>query len=327
MKNLIYYPYFEVEDQEWLKFALLYLPKIEAIVPYEGQNEISELSRKIEGETGFINFKEPEYETGIAASIKAVNVIERIIKRPALYSEIFCTPNIYTKWQEPTNQRSTLYRGKYSSGFSEFCQEHALSREVANGISVSRSLAFLYMTLLANSIAEKEGKGVITDNTEYHRIPIIIDAPASNASTAFDFAKTVFSLKLPENLSNIPIDRVIALRKKPDYVANLSAFHDQLDKFLLSIESGADPEAFLRSLNITIKDVSDEVLKLGVGFSIIGLSAWALFKEPTLLTYLKDVAGPALSFSIDSLINVRGTKKNIEKKLQARNLLASLTIA
>ena len=37
MEELIYYPGFEVSNEDWLKFALLYLDKLNPIIPESGE--------------------------------------------------------------------------------------------------------------------------------------------------------------------------------------------------------------------------------------------------------------------------------------------------
>ena len=44
MKELLYYPGFEVKDETWLKFALLYLDHISPIIPYINAPEESYLT-------------------------------------------------------------------------------------------------------------------------------------------------------------------------------------------------------------------------------------------------------------------------------------------
>lgn len=52
MKELLYYPGFEVKDETWLKFALLYLDHISPIIPYIHAPEESYLTPT------FMNVKE-----------------------------------------------------------------------------------------------------------------------------------------------------------------------------------------------------------------------------------------------------------------------------
>ena len=43
MNNSIYYPNFEIENENWLKFALLYVDTFRPIIPDERKNELSDL--------------------------------------------------------------------------------------------------------------------------------------------------------------------------------------------------------------------------------------------------------------------------------------------
>ena len=47
MKGMIYYPGFEVKDETWLKFALLYLDRIRPIVVIGFSKQISRYSETV----------------------------------------------------------------------------------------------------------------------------------------------------------------------------------------------------------------------------------------------------------------------------------------
>lgn len=42
MRELIYYPSFEVRNREWLKFALIYLEYLDPIIPESGDVHLSD---------------------------------------------------------------------------------------------------------------------------------------------------------------------------------------------------------------------------------------------------------------------------------------------
>ncbi|KYG58487.1 hypothetical protein [Planococcus maritimus] len=54
MKSLIYYPYFEVQDTNWLKFATLYIGSLTSIIPNAGKKNISDEFLQLIEEGGFI---------------------------------------------------------------------------------------------------------------------------------------------------------------------------------------------------------------------------------------------------------------------------------
>jgi hypothetical protein len=68
MKKLIYYPSFEIHDQTWLKFALLYFDQLQPIVPFDGDRYISNETRNILDSTDLIKFCRPDFETGLTAT-------------------------------------------------------------------------------------------------------------------------------------------------------------------------------------------------------------------------------------------------------------------
>ena len=65
MKELLYYPGFEVKDETWLKFALLYLDHISPIIPYINAPEESYLTPtfiKVKEHSDLICIKRPLYD-------------------------------------------------------------------------------------------------------------------------------------------------------------------------------------------------------------------------------------------------------------------------
>src|ERR1039457_1576248 len=89
MRQLIYYPGFEVMDVEWLKFALLYLDKLSPIIPYSADIFLSDTHRMLAEETDLISPHRPSYEEGDNATRDAMDKIESILQHPERYERIF----------------------------------------------------------------------------------------------------------------------------------------------------------------------------------------------------------------------------------------------
>ena len=85
MRELIYYPSFEVRNREWLKFALLYLENLDPIIPESGDVHLSEEYRMIVNETDLIQKHRPNYDEGDNATLDAVEQIERILRHPEAF--------------------------------------------------------------------------------------------------------------------------------------------------------------------------------------------------------------------------------------------------
>ena len=62
MKELLYYPGFEIKNETWLKFALLYLDHISPIIPYINASEKDYLTPtflKVKNNSDLISIKRP----------------------------------------------------------------------------------------------------------------------------------------------------------------------------------------------------------------------------------------------------------------------------
>ena len=86
MESLLYYPGFEVENINWLKFALLYLNKLRPIIPPDGDKYLSDNFKFINDETDLIDKYRPNYEEGFNATLDAIDVIDKILSHPDRYS-------------------------------------------------------------------------------------------------------------------------------------------------------------------------------------------------------------------------------------------------
>jgi len=88
MKNLLYYPGFEVRDTTWLKFALLYLDELRPIIPdnpFREEHYLSDDARRVKNDTDLIHPYQPKYEEGAAASLMACDEFEKYLRNPERY--------------------------------------------------------------------------------------------------------------------------------------------------------------------------------------------------------------------------------------------------
>ncbi len=146
MRELIYYPYFEVKNREWLKFALLYLDKLDPIIPDSGDIFLSNDYTMIINETDLIQKHRPTYEEGRNATLDVIEQIERILKHPKPFREIFSYSDFISRWKNNHEQHSILFREKYIDYWEEFCINNQLGQITDRGLMVSRDIANIYMT-------------------------------------------------------------------------------------------------------------------------------------------------------------------------------------
>ncbi len=104
MHKLIYYPGFEVQNQNWLKFALLYVNELDPIIPVSGDRYLTDLFTKLMDKTDLIRPHRPDYSEGEKATLDAIDVVEKVLRRPAAYSRIFRNNNIINIWKQQENR-------------------------------------------------------------------------------------------------------------------------------------------------------------------------------------------------------------------------------
>ena len=139
---MLYYPGFEAQDINWLKFALLYLDELRPIIPYIPYDQKTYLSNhtiQIMNETNFIHPYCPDYEEGITASENAIRDFDYYIRNNRFVSSIFHTSYrnsnlIISRWKTPDMHNYTLYTGKFSYAFHEYCLDENIATECEEGI-------------------------------------------------------------------------------------------------------------------------------------------------------------------------------------------------
>ena len=149
MNKLLYYPHFEIQDENFLKFALLYVDEIRPIIPQTAMNTLSDTMNMMINNTELINPYKPDYKDGDLASIIAIEYLEKSRDKKNLKNKNACK----------------LYREKYSYRFEQYCLENNLCETCDNGIMLSEDIACTYMSILADVISKET-------ETDMNKIPI-----------------------------------------------------------------------------------------------------------------------------------------------------------
>lgn len=296
MKELLYYPGFEVKDENWLKFALLYVRKLDSIIPPRGDNYLSDLYSQINNQTDFFRSLRPDYEEGINASIDALEQLEKVFMNPKRYHRIFGIYDVKEKWSQYRYQDYTLFREKYTYEFERFCIENGIAHECCEGVKVPRELAFMYMAQLSSVISDKRGLSAITDYSELDRFNIFTRKTSYNSKRKITIARNTINLYLPKKLEDISFSNIIRLRNSNDYYATLDAFHIHLDRYLGSLEGNSNGSSFdfIDSLEYSLKNLGFELVKLAPEITAFIIGVWAFLKSPS--NEYMNYIGPALTF-------------------------------
>lgn len=236
MKELLYYPGFEIKDKQWLKFALLYLDHISPIIPRMCVPEEEYLSREflqVKNGSDLICIKEPSYRDTCYASDMAIRQMGQYLD--VLYYDCDRGPGKKAKdlryWQRPENHDYQLYAGKYDWKFMRYCEENHFATENKYGLLLPKEIAEYYMGCLAEVISEHENIEMITDSAEMEeqRIEEIRQRRENGTFAHVEIAKSELQMAMPLRLENIPLERILELRRTPAFERQRKAYIDTLD--------------------------------------------------------------------------------------------------
>ncbi len=331
MKSMLYYPGFEVENVKWLKFALLYFEELRPIIPYINAPEhlyLSENAIRIMNETNLIRPYCPDYDEGCCASVIACEEFDRYFQNPQRYSYLFTKThniNMMDKWTNPYNQTCNLYNGKFSTEFYEYCIENGIATPFSNGIKISKDLAFIYMSFLADVISKNLEYEMFTDISKYNALLLKNDQELMNAQKFhYKIAKTQIEFSVPVDINNIPLESIIRLRSNQDFDNYRRAYVKEIQRYLNIRE--IDPNATFDD-QLKIRKEILRILELSFG------AVTSLYLTSTSISSLMNGdASPALALAaaysdVRELKNVYNAPKYLDElktKIQAKRYLGQI---
>lgn len=335
MKDMIYYPGFEVKDETWLKFALLYLDCIRPIIPRTIAPEeeyISEAFLRIMGETDLVRPYRPDYNEGMCASELACTEFERYLQHPERYARFFGHQHanrLIEKWKLPLYQDCTLFEGKYSEEFFRFCIENRIASPCTEGIKISNDLAYVYMSFLADIISRNNEMEMITDDQRYTQM--LLKNPQLASSSRRAYAHTVKNeliLALPDDLSNIPIQEIINLRNNKDFNSARTEYVKHLSEMVASKE-GRQPYGKLEDMLRCEKEylqICGSVFCMIASATLTAISVRAAIVNGQPIDWISVAASTYLDVKGmgDGLWGIRKFVDELESKRLARKYIAKL---
>jgi len=325
MNEYIYYPGFEVHDPNWLKFALLYLNKLDPIIPFSGDPHLSEQWKRISNETDLLDIHRPEVKEGRVATLDAVDQMDKILMHPERYEFIFNTPNIVERWRNPSNQTWPLFGEKYSHTWEKFCLQNRIARHSDHGLRLPREVCLIYMSILAQCIADYKGVPPITDYKQLDQFSIFTRQATPQENDIINTAQSIIQLEIPRNLNELSVEKFIEIRKREGFKDKQGAFHIELNKFIKSIEEGKKIEDFSDFLGSTWSDFREDIFGIGVGVASFSLGVWIFLQSSGvgLPAALEKVAG-GISIALGSTVAIKKTWQHTKNARLTRKYLADL---
>ena len=331
MKSMIYYPGFEIEDISCLKFALLYFEELRPIIPFLPLSEeqyLSENAITVMKETNLIRPYAPTYVEGCCASVIACDEFEKYLQNPQRYSPLFYSNynvDMVKKWKKRDNQTCCLYNEKFSTTFHEYCIKNNLATQFNHGIMISKDLAFVYMSFLADVISKNQECEMFTDISKYHTLLLRNDQQISySQKLQYKIARTQIEFFIPKEINTIPLSEIIKLRNDRDFNECRKAYVKEIEQYLLLREENLNfsfkdqlkvKKDLIRILNLTLGTTASVYLTCSSALSLMNGSmepTMALATAYTDFVMLKDI------------YNAPQYLETIKTKLQARRYLAQI---
>jgi hypothetical protein len=223
------------------------------------------------------------------------------------------------------NHKYTLFGAKYTYELERFCIENKLGHSNNRGLAVSRDVGFMYMTILAHAIGNAQSISPITDRAGSDRFTVLTNKPTEAFGGQTRIAQAVIELQLPSNLSEIPLEQVIAFRARHGFKERMGAFHEELEGWIRSVEKGKATGDFFQTRGSALKDFSDEIASISSNVAMAGLGVWALVNSlsPEAMGYMQESLA-AVGVSVGSIITVRKAWEATKPRRLTRKYLVKL---
>jgi hypothetical protein len=327
VKNLLYYPGFEIEDEAWLKFALLYLDKLSTIVPHSAEEDLEDKHKLILKNTDLLGNYHPDYDESEKATDDAIEIIDKVLNNPARYWSRFGEVKYLEVWKNPRFHDFEIYREKYSHAFLYFCETNGFATRTQKGIKVPTDLGLIYMSLLAYSIKDNKGIDVITDSERTRRLRSVADKTWKQniVQEKLTSIRSFIELQLPTDVRSIPIDSIVELRNKPSYRKKLKAFHEIVEKFgAVNTIDKFNIHELKKEMDYNIKDIgADIVVNFGATLATATLGTYMVIGDELLsMAQLKELVG--IGFVIGGSIQMHQGITKLNSKRLARSYLTQL---
>jgi hypothetical protein len=281
MKDLIYFPYFEPQNDKWLKFSLLYVDEFRPIIPYNRKEDISDLYKQIMEETDLVKSYSPDYAEGSTASQKTIDEIEYLLANIQNKNYLFDYRNLFESIQN--NRNYLIYREKFSYEFEQYCSEKNLADKHDNGLYLSEELAYVFMTNLAKEISYKTNSSIITDSNKFQNYSNSKRILNQNNQQKMNLAENIIDLKLPKNIDQIEFNKLIKFREKNRTL--LKVFNNELDKISDADINDITTYNFLQNYNEIYIELMKKIAIFGIAGASIPFSIYTLFNDNDISTF------------------------------------------
>ncbi len=322
----LYYPSFEITNDKWLKYAILYKESVSTIVPINYRSKLSDKFREVHHSTDLLGYYNVSKDDTILLP-ETANVVMHYL------SDIHENPNDYPikheKWENiilytHNDLNELLQNGPKTYTIvgqkTTYQMENKLVRmgyaeRTEQGIKVHYYLGIFYMSILASKITGQENSKFIatTDFSTFGISQAIFNEylPIRNAVSNYfkkeNLKQLIFNQSIP-NLNQLSVEDVIDIRNKRGYRSSLKSFNEVIEK-IINTENGRDLN--LKEIDRQLTFYSEEMsgvrenLFSKIGTVGIKICVTTMIKEPILSTFTGEVLSEFLTPTNTSEITLR----------------------
>jgi len=284
----LYYPYIHFQDENWIKTAVLYYDGLKRIVPEGYKTHDSRSLKLLNDEFQFVEDLDPrEYVEEVANGFLqfAYRELADTDKRTAIQTKIGQSLPPKYGFQIHMQKMADVLRVELPRiGLAE------RSSESSPWYRFEPVTGAIYMTCLANKMAEDRGLPIVTDEPAYQPLvrwfqgvrPQFSQKP--KADTGHALASLVIETAVPENIESVSIKQVVKFRRKHN--DERRRFYKEIVELTRDIPKIDNQDAFKECLNYHKKGIDEAVsdlrrslagVKIQCVTGLLGLSApsWA----------------------------------------------------
>src|SRR5438093_1608456 len=242
----LYFSFIHFQDENWLKYSLLYWDGIKRIVP-PGYSLQDSSSVKLLAEAGLIENVDPKtgdkpYTQGAAEEF--VPTLEDLLeKRGNLGRGAFVSESL-----ERNAPQASVHVQKMDEKVIQLFESSGVAQRVSDWFNMNSVLAGYYMLCLAAHISEKQNAPLLSDSFEmetggtFFQHSRISPEPAKRQTedTSFQLARMVLSVPRPETLAAVKMEKIMAFHSK--YEAERMKFRQAIEKMVTEVAKFDDKD-------------------------------------------------------------------------------------
>lgn len=278
----LYYPYIHLNDGNWVKVAALYYEGLERIVPADFITHDSDIVKSLNDEFQFVSNIDP----GKKAQEIGDDFLE--FARDELANENRRKQIIQTIGTKlPPKSRFRIHKLKMATQLREELPKIGLAKRSMKSspwYDFEPVTGALYMTCLANQMAESRGLPIITDDPVYQPLIRTLQRVSryeyvQRANAGHALASMVIESAIPENINSVSTQQVIRFRRKHD--DERRKFYNAINNLARDIPKIQESDAFTdclnhhkRTIDDAVDDLRDSLMGIGIkcATGLLGLS-------------------------------------------------------